>query len=672
MPEELFEPVEVHGLRLKNRIFHAPTTMNMSDPHGYVTPQVTGVYEALAAGGASLIMVGATCVRHDGLINERMLGIYDDTYVIGLRDLVEVIHMNNAVAGIQLFYGGLIPGLGATVPLEPGKGWIPGTVSWGSSKNAIIGNPEPQVLSTTDYEEIVDAFAQGARRAKEAGFDCVGLHFCHGSLPMTTLSLLSNVGRTDKYADRFLFAEEIIKGIQALCSKDYPIVPRICCDENLEGGYDIDYFVEHYAPRLQALGIAILDCTFGSMLRNAKSRNPGISSNEFIGGAFYTPSVVNFDNIKRTKELFAKNGITIPVVGSCKVATPQDIRKMHYEAGADFVAMCRALLADPDLPRKMEEGREKEIRTCTWTGASLLHGNIFGKGYAGSPENAQFGKEWTIKLTPPPRRQKKVVIVGGGCAGMEAARVATERGHHVVLFEKDKQLGGIMRWAGNYQNLPQMAQIGRIVDYLAYQMEILKVACRLGTEASIDRILSEEPDAVIIASGSQQPIPYVPGLAEARESGRIFTIDEVMTGQAGVGDTVVIWGAGFGLELGLDMARAGRKVCLIEEGPRLNPQPYLWSRMQHLGPWLAQSGTQVLTSATVQRVTPSGVAVLAGGEEQEVPCDTLVICTGRSPANSLVGQLKGKVREVYDAGDCRAPRAFGNAIHEANYIAMKL
>ena len=235
--DTLLQPFQTRNLTFKNRMVHAPTTMNMSDDRGYATRQAVGVYEALAAGGFGAVCVGATCVRWDGLINERMLGIYDDTYIISQRELVEVIHHNGALAGIQLFYGGLIPGVGATFPLEPGKGWIPDTVSWGPSGKYPIGNQQPGVLTTEDYKELVEAYAQAARRAKEAGYDYVSFHFCHGSLPHVTLSLLENQGRNDEYADRFLFCEQILQRTQELCGKDFPLIPRMVCDENFVGGY---------------------------------------------------------------------------------------------------------------------------------------------------------------------------------------------------------------------------------------------------------------------------------------------------------------------------------------------------------------------------------------------------------------------------------------------------
>lgn len=130
---KIFEPFVAGGLHFKNRLIHVPTTLNMSDPQGYATRRLAAAYGSLAKGGYAATIVGATCVRRDGLINERMLGLYDEDYVIEFRDTVAAIKNNDSLAGIQLFYGGLIPGLGTTVPLQPGKGWIPGTVAWGPS-----------------------------------------------------------------------------------------------------------------------------------------------------------------------------------------------------------------------------------------------------------------------------------------------------------------------------------------------------------------------------------------------------------------------------------------------------------------------------------------------------------------------------------------------------------
>ncbi|HTO32286.1 MAG TPA: FAD-dependent oxidoreductase [Pararhizobium sp.] len=728
---DVFDPIALGGLTFKNRIVHVPTTLNMSDPMGHPNDKCVGAYESIAAGGAAAVIVGATCVRWDGLINERMLGLYDDTYVIGFRDVVEAIHNNGALAGIQLFYGGTIPGLGSTTPLEPGKGWIPNTVSHGPSAEYPIGNPFPGVLTTERYEELAEDFGQAARRAKEAGFDFVSYHFCHGSLPHTTLSLLSNVGRDDKYADRFLFCEEIIRRTQDLCGTDFPLLPRLCCDENLEGGYDIDYFVEHYAPRLAALGVAAFDCTFGSMVPGT-SRRKDVHSTEFIGGGFFTPPLVNLDNIRELKRKLSERGIDMPLVGSCKVDTPDRVRTMVEDGAADFAGVSRFSLDDPDFPNKMFEGREDEIRKPTHTGASLLQGNIFGKGWAGSPQNAAFGRDREYRIRPVVRA-KKVVIIGGGAGGMEYARVAKMIGHDVVLFERRDRLGGVMDWAGNYPELPNMESIRYEPEYLARQMELLKVDVRLGFDPAIEQILAEAPDTVVIATGARARLPSTPGLDAALESGRAMTIDDAMDRSRPplTGDRILIYGAGEGMELAVNLARQGKHVRLLDFAPTLVPAPYIGSRSAAVNAWLSAAGIAVEPSCVLRAFTHEGVQVIHGaraeqlepflrgkrlttteitpdairklqaeakasalaattgsteadfapeidardedaGAIESIACDTVIFALGRQPNDELVASLRGQRVPVQVIGDARSPRSYGNAVHEAAYLARQL
>jgi len=669
---KLFEPFDAKGLRFKNRIIHVPTTLNMSDPQGYATRRLAAAYGSLAAGGFAAVIVGATCVRRDGLINERMLGLYDEDYVIEFRDTVSEIKNNGALSGIQLFYGGLIPGLGATTPLQPGKGWIPGTVAWGPSNTYVIGNPQSEVVPTEAYDDIVESFAQAGRRAREAGFDFLSFHFCHGSLPHTNLSLLANQGRTDKYADRFHMVEKIIERTQALCGQDFPIVPRLCCDENLEGGYDIAYFAEHYAPRLHALGISVLDCTFGSML-GAPSRRADIHSTEFIGPSFYSPKVVNKDNITALRAELVKRGIDMPLIGSANLITPDHLRTMVDDAGADFAGVCRFSLDDPDFPVKMMQGREDEIRLSTHTGASLLQGNIFAKGWAGSAQNPVFGREDEYRIVPTDR-PKKVVIVGGGSGGMEYALTADDIGHDVVMFESSNALGGAMDWAGNYPALPNMEMVRHQPNYHRKMISKSRVVVRLGVEADVARVLAEQPDVVVIATGARPIAVAAPGLEEARAKGAAISIDEAMRRDAPpkIGQRVIVHGAAEGAELAIDLKFRGHDVRLIEAGPTYAPANYIGSRVWAIMGLMAHAGLAVEPGLTLERLE-DGVAVFTGeGGETRVEMDTIVICSGREARNDLEQALRDKPITVHVVGDARAPRSYANAIHEAAYLSRRV
>lgn len=670
---KLFQTFEAKGLHFKNRIIHVPTTLNMSDPQGYATRRLAAAYGSIAKGGYSAVVVGATCVRRDGLINERMLGMYDEDYVIDYRDTVAEIKNNGALAGIQLFYGGLIPGLGTTIPLKDGKGWIPETTSWGPSDKYVIGNAKPGVIPTEEYEDIVECFGQAARRSKEAGFDFVSFHFCHGSLPHANLSLLSNQDRTDKYADRFLMCEEIIQRTQELCGKDYPLIPRLCVDENLKDGFDIEYFVEHYAPRLHALGISVLDCTFGSML-GAESRRPEIHSTEFIGPSFYTPKVVNKDNISTLRRLLKEKGIDMPLIGSANLIKPEHLHTMVEDADADFAGVCRLSLDDPEFPNKMIDGREDEMRLSTHTGASLLQGNIFGKGWAGSAQNPVFGREDEYKLVPT-IRPKNIVIVGGGSGGMEYAITAKEIGHNVLVLEKSGSLGGAMDWAGNYPNLPNMEMLQNQPNYHRRMMKKWDVDVQINCEATAEVVMAQNPDVVVIATGAKAALPTnVPGLDEALASGFALTLDDVMArkGAAELGKNIVIWGAGEGGELALNRTFGKQAVRLLDANAQYTPANYIGSRAIVIAGLMAHFGVALETGKTLKSIEGTTAIFDTPDGEERIETDNLVICQGRSPNADLAEALQGKGLPVQVIGDAKTPRSYANAIHEAAYLVRNL
>ena len=559
------------------------------------------------------------------------------------------------------------------MPLQPGKGWIPGTVSWGPSNTYPIGNPKSDVVPTEVYEELVEDFGQAARRAREAGFDYVSFHFCHGSLPHSNLSLLANQGRTDKYADRFLFCEEIIKRTQALCGKDFPLIPRFCCDESVVGGFDIAYFAEHYARRLFALGIAILDCSFSSPFA-VPSRRADILAGEFTGPAFYTPKVVNLDNIRTLKRLLIEKNIDMPLIGSANLITPDNLRTMVDEAGADFAGVCRMSLDDPDFPYKMLNGREDEIRLSTHTGASLLQGNIFSKGMAGSAQNPNFGRDDEYRLigTNHPR---KVVIVGGGSGGMEYAITAKQIGHEVVVLEKANALGGAMDWAGNYPHLRNMEMLRNQPNYHRRMIEKLGVNVRLGVDADESLLLSENPDVVVIATGAEPVVPDIEGLKSAQRSGFVLTLDDVLARSPirKPGQSVVIWGAGEGAELAIELNSAGHHVRLLDAHVRYTPANYIGSRAPYILRLLAKSDISIETQMLLERVTPGQATFRKlDGSIEEIHADTLVVCQGRRSLNNLSRRIIGKGFVVHTVGDARTPLSFGNAIQQAAYLARQI
>jgi len=318
----------------------------------------------------------------------------------------------------------------------------------------------------------------------------------------------------------------------------------------------------------------------------------------------------------------------------------------------------------------MIQGREDEIRLSTHTGASLLQGNIFAKGWAGSAQNPVFGREDEYRIVPT-GRPKKVVIVGGGSGGMEYALTADEIGHRVVLFERASALGGAMDWAGNYPGLPNMEMVRYQPNYHRTMIAKSRVDVRLGIEAGVEGILAERPDVVVIATGARPVGLAVPGLDEARAKGAAMRIDEAMRREdaPSIGKRVVVYGAAEGAELAVDLKIRGHDVRLIETGPAYAPANYVGSRVWAIMGLMAHAGVVVEPGLTLLRVE-DGTVVLGGKDGgTRVAMDTVVICNGREARNDLEQALFGKPFAVHVVGDARTPRSYANAIHEAAYLA---
>lgn len=406
----------------------------------------------------------------------------------------------------------------------------------------------------------------------------------------------------------------------------------------------------------------------------APSRRQDIQSWEFIGPSFYSPKMVNRDNLKTLKAMLRDKGIDMPLIGSANLITPEHIREFLADGAADFAGVCRLSLDDPDFPRKMFEGREDEIRKSTHTGASLLQGNIFGKGWAGSAQNPTFGRDDEYRIRPT-NHPKKVVVVGGGSGGMEYAITAKEIGHDVIVLERSGSLGGAMDWAGNYPSMPNFGMLRYQPDYHRAMMAKLKVPHRLGVDADAATILAENPDVVVIATGADAVIPDIPGLAAARASGFALTLDEVMAREDArtPGKSVIIWGAGEGGELALDLKARGHAVRALEPNAAFTPANYLGSRGPVTQAYLAISGIDVELGTDVVGVGDGTVTLRkADGTTETAKADSLIVCRGRRSCDGLVEALRGKKVQVQVVGDARRPRSYGNAIHEAAYLARQI
>jgi len=356
----------------------------------------------------------------------------------------------------------------------------------------------------------------------------------------------------------------------------------------------------------------------------------------------------------------------MPIFHASRIVDPLHADRVVAAGHVDVVGMTRALIADPDLPRKAREGRLDDIRTCVGANEGCID-----RIYQGKPvtcvQNPAAGREAELAEVRAAAKPKKIVVVGGGVAGLEAARMAAVRGHRVVLFEKTAQLGGQVLLAAR---APARAEYAGIVRFLVAQVRKLAIDVRLDVEATLPAVLAERPDAVVVATGSHPFVPPVPG----SDGKHVVTDRDVLSGEAKVGANVVV------VDDVHTQEALSTAELLLEQGRRVEVISPLFYVGQDIGvtsiaPLYKRLFTAgvVLTPGTELRSVEGSAVIVAnvhsGVERRIEGVDTVVLAAGSRSTDALYRALKGQVAELYAVGDCVAPRGVHQAILDATRVA---
>ncbi len=637
-------------LKLKNRLVNAPMYRCFGIEDGYVRQDYLDSYAAEARGGPAMIIAANTAVSKSGIAFRRLPRIDEDRFVPGLGDLAYTIHLADCKAALQLFHGGIIcrpECLGGERPVAPSELPLP-----------FVPGLRARALSDGEIEQIIEDFGTAARRALEAGFDAVNVHACHGGLPHQFVSPLFNK-REDKWGvDKLLFARRLIKSIRTHTHPDFPIIWRFSAEEysGIEG-YDFQYTYEHLVPELIAAGVDCLDVSTG-----------GVTSNE--GLAFLTPPLYFRPGVLVDYAAAIKARTSLPVMTVGKLSEPRLIEDIIASKRADLVALGREVTADPDFPRKLLAKRYDDIRrclSCNWCLATAFFRNESAK----CAVNAGYGREREYYHLRPPLRRKKVLIAGGGPGGMEFARVAAERGHEVTLYDKSDRLGGLVKLASSFPHL-RTRELRNAIIYFRHEMERLGVRVVLNREVTVRLVEAEQPDVVVVATGSLPNWPTIDGVL----SPIVHQYEDYLRGGAELGERVIVIGGVEGAEIALSLARQKKTVTLVEKTDNLAKAPYLLdpSRVQMLlQEYLPQEGVRLRLRRKVTAINCGSVQLIdKHGAEEVLPADSVVLTCGRLPNEFLKEALAGKVPELYAVGDCVRPRSIGAAVHEASYWARQI
>jgi 2-enoate reductase len=317
----------------------------------------------------------------------------------------------------------------------------------------------------------------------------------------------------------------------------------------------------------------------------------------------------------------------------------------------------------------MAEDRPDDVRRCIACDLGCSYRHIV-QWKADCAVNYEVTREAAYRCAMQrPIEPQKVLIVGGGVAGMEAARVATLRGHKVTLYERSERLGGLVPLVAAMPRL-YMHELHNIVEYLSTQLAKLNVDIRLKTEATVDLLSRARPDVVILATGSAERLPDIPGA----DGPQVVTLLQYLRGEAKIGHNVVVWGGHEGAEAAVSLARQEKQVTILEESASVADAAFLKyvGRQLLLQKYLEEETVEIVTGATVQGIRESLVTYSRNGRRRELAFDTLLIALGRVPDDSLAGQLKDIVPVLDRVGDCLEPHSIRHSIHSAARVALEI
>lgn len=633
----LFDETKIKNLKIKNRIVMGPMGTT-GEADGAYNIDAINYFMERAKGGAGLIITGANVVTTK-YEPRPCTELSDFHHVERLAMLVERCHHYGAKVCVQVS-----PGLGRqqfTDPFTPPYSASECPAFWFPSLKC-------KPFAKEDIKFLVEKVGYSASLAKMAGADAVELHAYGGYLLDQFHSKQWN-SRTDEYGgdlkNRMRFTLECIASIRKNVGPSFPILVKFTPYHGVEGGRELDEGLE-MAKILDASEVDALHVDVGCYEAWYKA-----ISTVYAAHGHQLPVV---EAVKKT--------VKKPVLGQGKMFDPEDASRAVAEERLDYVVLAHQMLADPQWPNKVQEGRLDDIVPCLGCNECLLAG-FSGKHYSCAVNPLCFAEK-EFALPKPDGSAKSILVIGGGPGGMSAAITARLRGFEVELWEKSNRLGGNLWGAG----LPTFKHdVLKLIAYQEGQLRKLGAKVVFNKDATAAEIIAGAYDHVILATGSVPTMPPIPGIENAAPS------NEYLQGRKKPGKKVVVIGGGLvGCETAAYMKETADEVTIVEMlGDILAIADHCLNNDQALRAMIAERKIGVVAGAKVTKIASDGVAYEKDGKVQIIPCDTTIIAAGFKPNDKLRSELKGKVKRLTVVGDAEAPRKILTAVHEA-YHAIRV
>lgn len=649
--KHLFSPISIGHTELYNRILSTAHQTNHVI-NGIPTPDMTAYHVERAKGGVGLIILEAAAVHSSGMLTTNTIAGYDENVVPAYLELANKVHQYGTKVFQQLFHGGR-----EVVSSDYREAaWAPSAVP------SLRFGTMPRPMSIVEIKEVIEGFAKSAKLAKTGGLDGVEICCSHGYLPAQFWSEHTNL-RSDEYGgtfqNRMRFIVELMERVWEEVGEDFTVGIRMSADEMTMDGTDVKDAVKIVEYLVDRVRVDFIDITAGDSSTYAGSTH--IVPPSPIKHAYLTPQAFKI-----------RMAGAVPVFVGSRIVDPVEAEQIIGSGKADVVGMTRSLIVDPEMPNKAKSGNHQKIDACIGCLQACI--GHYHKGLViGCVQNPSTGKEKEVaELKKTPREKKKVLVVGAGPSGLKAALTLDEFGHEVILAEKAEEIGGLLRTLRRAPMRHELAET--MLDNFTRKLAISNVKLNLGSSILPSDILKIGPDVILSAVGSRPFIPNIPGIDDPR----VLTVDQLFNDRSKkVGKNILVFdftGDWPALESAIDLAEKGHKVTIISSRLHIGEEVHQYLRNEYLKK-LYQLKVKMIPHYDLGEIKDDEAVIrnLFSYEKESIKdWDSIVLSLGRVPNVELYEQIKVLAPEVWQIGDCLAPRTLEEATYEGFMVSLRV
>jgi 2,4-dienoyl-CoA reductase-like NADH-dependent reductase (Old Yellow Enzyme family)/NADPH-dependent 2,4-dienoyl-CoA reductase/sulfur reductase-like enzyme len=648
--EHLLKPIKVRSLKIPNRLVMPPMGTGLGNPDSTVSDANIAYMKRRAKSGAGLIITEITEVHPLGSVSPVCLGVWDDKFIPGLSKLAAVVHAEGGKIAMQLHHCGRESYLKTKNHTAIGPSAVPSYIY------GFLGSPREMTLA--EIKETIVSFGAAAKRAVAAGFDAVELHGAHGYLLMQFLSAHSNK-RTDEYGGDFKararFMLECLHEVRNQVGNDFPISIRLSGEECIVDGYTIND-IKTIIPNLVNAGTDIIHVSFSTHANfKVSTDTPNASAPVEYEQGF---KVALARQIKEVTK--------VPVITVGRFTDPYFMDKVIAQGDADFIAVGRQHLADPDFLKNAREGHPEDTFECLACNQGCIEREILERKSIRCAINPETGQE-TIYPQKRAQKSRMVWVVGGGPAGLTAASEAARLGHKVTLFEREKNTGGQIRYA---EQAPHKAVYGRWINTLARRCTKNGVIIKTGTEVTEKMIEQNKPEVIILATGADKAECPAEGITNSI----VCDAWQILNSEVKPRNHALVIGGGLvGMETADFLCEKGIEDVTLVEMLAKPPVMPISAHGTMLYRRLSAAGAKLMFNTQVQKIEAASVVVSTDGKEHRLESiDQVIVAVGVTPRNDLKAFLNQKKIRHFIVGDANNPRRIIEATEEGAKAAWQI